>query len=729
MPSPPQTSCSYQYQPLSDTEPDDSVPLPSTERSRCPHPAARGDDERCLFHSADREFPPDAISDAVIEAIESTDRSATFAGGRLGPLDLSDRVLETPDGTPIDLRGATIDGTLDLSGTTVAVPLLLGNAAITGSLEATDARFEAPINIAGANVGRRVHLHDAHFEDGIAANGLDVGFVDARGLTVTGPAIFDDASFEANTRFSRATFDGPASFDRASWRLLADFASITATEPVSFATIDVGGELRFNGAALEGGLDLSEASVSDEASARHAVVDGELTVEAATFKDGVDFEDLRYTGPEATLAGTSFKGKTTLSLAEIRAPLDCSNTEFLDEVWFTHGQFEGPVTFSGARSSDFVHLRDAHFGDNLFLADVAFDHQSFLHGSTIDGTVDATGATFDHFQFSATVTGDADFSDVRFDGQGIFRNSEFGGQARFDDASFAGGPDFTDCRFKREASFEGTEFLVEPTFEDARFAVDPDLEAASYPQSSSRNLSDRRRNMIVARPEELLNGGLTIPIEAIIEDIVVPAAATEFLNIPPDRAAVATVALQELEQSEWYDRFDRSVELARTAVSELDLEDGNRAGLVFGLSLTLDADDPAGVIDTAMLVGAYRIDDNNDEITFSHLDPDLEAVDHLVSVSAGDEAFESGASVGTHGEFRTAIFRRQALQTRLLDQDLSRPHNWRAASDPGCYRSPVSQRVSMGSLRSRAPNRQLTVIPRQTRLEWNIVARHGRQSE
>ncbi|MXV63817.1 hypothetical protein GS429_17460 [Natronorubrum sp. JWXQ-INN-674] len=551
----------------------------------------------------------------------------------------------------------------------MAVPLLLGNAAITGSLEAAGARFEGPVNFAGVTVGRGVHLHNAHFEDGLAANNLDVGFVDARRLTVSGTAIFDNASFDANTRFSRSTFDGPVSFDHASWRVLADFASTTVAGPASFAAIDVGGESRFNGAVLESGFDLSEATVAGEIGVRHAVVDGTLNVEAATFEDQADFEDLRYTGPEATLAETSFEGYTTFALAQIQAPLDYSNAEFHGEVWFTHGQFEGPVTFAGTRASDFVHLRDADFGNDLSLENVTFEHQSFLHGSTIDGTVDATGATFDHFQFSATVTGDTDFRNVRFDGQGIFRNSEFGGQAHFDNASFAGGPDFTDCRFKREASFDGTEFLVEPTFEDARFAVDPDLKAASYPQSSSRNLSDHRRTMIVARPEELLNKGVMIPIEAVTEDVVVPAAATDLLEIPPDRSAAVTIALRELEQSAWHDCFDQSVKLARTAISELDHESEDRAGLVFGFSLTLDADDPAGVVDTAVLVGAYRVD-GDDEITFSHLDPELDAVDHLISVPAGDKAFESGASVGTHAEFRKAIFRRQVLQTRLIEHDM-----------------------------------------------------------
>lgn len=662
------STCSYTYETLSHTEPSSEVPLPRVEPSHCPHTAGEGNDERCLFHSAEREFPPDAISSALLDAVNSPDRPAVFAGGRIGKLDLSGRVLATPDGSPIDLRGATIDGTLNLRDATIKVPLLIGNAAITGALDAKGAQFDAPLSLAGADIGGKLNFHDTIINGGIAANNLSAGFVDARGLTVHGATTFQHASFNANTRFSRTTFDGNVSFANANWRLLADFASTRITGTATFHRATIGGEFRLNSAALEDGIDLSKCTVSDDASFCHAVVDGVLNASQTTFDGDADFEDLRCTGPRTQADEATFNGHTSFSLSEFDGVVSLTNTSFLDEAWFTHAIFNDSVNLSGSRAENFIHLRDSTFNDDLSLADVEFEHQSFLHGSTIQGGVDATDATFDHFQFSATVHGDTDFRGSRFDGRGIFSNSEFGGRAWFDTASFAGGPDFSDCRFKQRVTFDDAEFLVEPTFDDARFAVNPDFEAANYPQSSSMNLSESRRNLIVARPEDLRNSGFTVPVEAMNGDIIIPAEATNLLQVPVSRAKVVTAVLNGLDQPDWYSRFKRSVELARTAVSELNVDRGSHAEVVFGLTLNKDGDDPASFLSAATLVGAYTTDADETEFTFSYLNPELSDIDHFITVSIHDDAFESGASVGSHMEYRKALFRRQLLEQTLLEQ-------------------------------------------------------------
>lgn len=667
----PPTTCSYQYRSLSDTKPHDIGSIPTAAPDACPHPVAHEDDGRCLFHTAEREYPSDEIADAFLEGVSTTERPANFAGGTIGDLDLSHRTLETPDGSPIDLRGATIDGTLDLTEATVTVPLLLDNAAITGALEATDAHFAEPVVLAGASIGRRTRIHDAQFDGGIVANGLDAGFVDARGLSIDGPAIFDDASFNANTRFARSTINGQLSFTNADWRLLADFASVTVSGHVSFDAVDIGGEFRLDSASIEGGLSLADASVDAEARFCHTSINEALNAADATFAGRTDFEGVRYTGSEAVFDGAVFDGYTSFSLAAFHAPLSLADTTFREELWFTHGTFDGSVTFSQAQFEDFMHLRQATFGSDLVLERAKCRSQTFLHGSTIDGDVNAADAAFDHFQFSATVTGDADFRSAQFDARGIFARSEFGGLARFDEASFAGGPDFTDCRFLGEATFVDTEFLVEPTFDGTQFALEPDLEAATYPRATSRDLSESRKNLVVARPEELLNNGLTIPLDSVTDQIIVPAAAAELVGCDADRAKAVATALEEIEQSDWYALVDRSVELARTAVSELSQESDSRTGLVFGFELDPDADDPASILSAATLVAVYQPDENADEIAFSHLDPTIETVDHLVAVPASDDAFESGVAVGTHNEFRTAMIRRQALQLALLQRGAS----------------------------------------------------------
>ncbi len=664
----PTKTCSYTYETLSHTAPADAVPLPEPTETSCPHPASSSTDGRCIFHSSDRDFPPTAISSAFQAGVRADDRDGVFAGGRITDLTLADEELTTPDGSPIDLRGVTIDGSLSLEQATVTVPLLLGNAAITGDLNLAGATFTEPVSLAGADIGGQLTFHDTDIDGGIAANGLNAGFVDARGLTVNGPAIFREASFNANTRFARSTFNGDLSFADAEWRLLADFAATSIAGTAEFTRVSVGGDLRMNAATVRSAVILTGASVDGETRFSHSVLHGDLIAKDASFEGECDFEDLRSTGTLVDFENAEFGGYTTFSLSEIDGAVRFAEARFSDEFWFTHVTCASDVTFRGSRGEAFVHLRDSTFNSDLTLSDAEFAHQSFLAGSTIAGDLNARQARFEHFQFSATVNGTADFRKTLFDARSIFTNSVFNQQVWFDNASFAGGPDFSDSTFKRAVSFTDTEFLVEPTFSDARFGIEPDLDAAEYPQSSSAELASDRRNLIVARPEDLLHYGHTLPVSAVEDDIVVPAAGVEIFEVPVSRAKMVTAALNELDQSAWYQRFDRSVELARTAISQLELSSDQRAELVFGVTVDPDAENAESYLQEARLVAAYTKSDGSDTFTFSYLDEDLAPIDHMITISSADDAFEYGPSVGTHLEYRTAIFRRQLFEQTLLEQ-------------------------------------------------------------
>jgi hypothetical protein len=660
--------CSYQYDPVESLSPTKSVNLPRSRPDKCSHPAAKGEADRCLFHSHDREFPPDAIVEEFLEIIDASDQNPVFAGGRFGDLDLSGETLTTPSGEPIDLRGATIDGTLSLNGTTIEVPLLLGQAAITGSIEAEEAIFQAPVDLSQASVGGSLHLHNATFEAGVAANDLDGGFVDGRALSATGSVVFDEATFAANVQLGRSQFHSDLSFAGAEFDRLVDCTALSAAGDVSFAQATIGEEATFIASTISGDLSVSGLQVANQTDFSHAVLDGDISGENASFDGGVLFKDARCRGAHLDFEGAEIGDRLELSY------VDCSETSVSlrgtaveGEAWFTHATFEGPVTLDDGHFADFVHLRDAEFHDDLSLRDATFPSQSYLHGSTVGGDIDATNTEFDHFQFSATVAGDAEFSEAQFDSRGLFSNSEVGGTATFDRASFAGNPDFSDSRFKGPVSFEDTEFLVEPTFEGTRFAVDPDLDAASYPQDSFQDLEEHRRNIIVARPEDLRNHGMTLSIDAVSDDPVIPASDYGLLQPSGDLAKAITGAMNALDWSAWNDLFERATELSRTAVSELP-NDGPTT-LVYGLSIATDGDQPSDFLDHGKLVGVYQLQKSENQVQFSYLDPDLDALDFLIAVPASDSPFESGVSVGVRAEFRKAIVRRQVLQTALLEQD------------------------------------------------------------
>lgn len=649
--------CSYQYRSSSKTEPAAVGLLPIPEPDHCPHPPVASSDDRCLFHTAEDEYLPSTVSDTFLEAVSDPDQEATFAGGRLESLDLSETVLETPTGEPIDLRGATIDGDLDLSNATIKVPLLLGNAVITGAFDASDTYFECIVNLAGAKIGRQTLLSHAQFDGGVVANGLGAGFVDARGLSVNGPAVFDDASFSANVRFARAEFDGELSYERTEWRLLADFAMVSVTDTASFADSTIGGEFRLTGSSFDRDLTLSGITVNNDVSCCHAVVSGSLDASLATFSGEVDFDDLRHYGPSASFDQTAFESYTSFSFANINERLSFRESTFEDEVWFTYGHFEGTVDFESARFEGLTHLRDATFGSDVIIRNAHSTSQLFFHGSTIGGDVDARRAMIDHFQFSAELTGDADFRSVRFDAQAVFRHTEFGGTAWFDSASFAGEPDFTGCQFLSDVSFDETEFLVSPTFEETRFAVEPNLDAADF----SRSVAVDEGPLIMARPEELDNAGTTIPLDALSGDIVIPAQTARLIEPDVARMKALAAALESIDRETWYELFHHSIKLARTAAVEVDSAE-THSGYVFGLAIDDDAETPDTSLKDTSLIAAYTIDEEDSQIEFSHLDPDLEQFDHLVGVPGNADALETDVTVATHTEFRNAIRRRLMVQ-------------------------------------------------------------------
>ncbi|MWV40569.1 pentapeptide repeat-containing protein [Natrialba sp. INN-245] len=621
------------------------------------------DDDRCLFHTTEGQYPPSTITNTFLEAVSESDQEAIFAGGRLESLDLSETVLETPDDKPIDLRGATIDGDLDLSNATIKVPLLLGNAAITGTLDACGAQFECVIDLSATKVGRQMLFSHAQFDNGIVANGLDAGFVDARDLSVEGPAVFDEASFSANVRFARSAFDGELSCERVEWRLLADFVMITAADDVSFADSTIGGEFRLTGASFDRDLTLSGIEVGGDVSCCHAAVTGSLHAPQATFGDDVDFDDFRHRGVDASFDQSTFEGYTSFSFANFGDSLSFRDSTFEDEVWFTYGDFEGTVDFKGARFEGLTHLRDATFGSDVVVRNTCSTSQLFFHGSTIDGDVDAREATIDHFQFGAELGGDADFRSVRFDGQAVFRRTEFGGTARFDSASFAGEPDFTGCQFLSEVSFDETEFLVSPSFDDVRFAIEPDLDVADL----SRSVEADEGPLIVARPEELDNVGTTVPLDALSGDIVIPAQAARLIEPNVARTKALATALESIDHETWYGLFHHSIKLARTAAIEVDTDE-TAAVYVFGLGIDGDAEKPETLLEEMSLIAAYTLSEGDSQIEFAHLDPGFERFDHLVAVSGRADALESDVSVAAHTEFRIAILRRLMVQIARHEQ-------------------------------------------------------------
>lgn len=658
------TQCTYTYDPPDNIAPDLRVDVPRPTHSQCPHEAVDAETQRCLFHQGESEYPSGRFTDHFLQTITESDLPPVLAGGHLPGLKLQDQTLSTPTNDPIDLRGAIIDGDLDLTNATIETPLLLDGAAITGALRAAGAVFQAPISIAGADIRGGIHAHDATVSGGLIANDLNAGYVDCRRLSVQGPLILHQASFASNLILAHATIDGDFVLDDAAFNWSLDCTATSITGDFGGAAMTVDADCDFVAAHIEGGVELRKVRIGGDADWSHATVGGELRAPDCTFEGEAIFENVAVGGEVLVFDGSTFTETADFATMDLtQSRISFANAQFDDEVWFTHTTIGEVATFDGATFTGMSHLRDAEFKDDLVLRNTRGTGQFFLHGSTVDGECDCTNAHFDHFQFSATVHGQTDFSHARFDEKAIFNSSTFGDRVWFDGASFAGNADFSDARFTGKTTFVDTEFLVDPTFEDTRFAIDPDLSVADFSLADAIDFDDRRSQMILAHPDTLQNEGAMMPIDLLMEDVSIPADVTHLVKDQYTNTKLIVRALSEFDKRSWYDFCRQPLRTARTAVAHLP--DPDTTVLVFGLTID-ERKHGSGLLADAIVAGVYcRADD---QIRFGYLNPDLSDVQYLLPIPASDDAFESGAAVATATELRTAALRSETFRAAMLGQ-------------------------------------------------------------
>lgn len=670
----PNPRCTYTYHPPDDVPQDDRVEIDRPSYARCPHNAIDSDDSRCLFHHGQQKYPSDRFTEQFLDALSDSNTPPSFAGGHLASLELQGETVTTPSGEPIDLRGATIDGDLDLTDATIEVPLLLDGAAITGSLHTGHADFQAPLTLVNADIRGRISWYEASVDGGISASNLNAGYVDARKLTVEGTLILDGASFTSSLRLARADIDGDMGLADTTLDWGFDGTAMTIGGDFVMTDSALGDDLDVVATRIDGDADLRKCEVGGDTDWSHSDVGGDFVAPDCTFEEEAIFDDVAVGGHMMVFDNTHFGAKAdfgTLSLPDSHASF--SDVKFDGEAWFTHATIGGRADFGGSTFHDMSHLRDATFEGDLVLRNVRTTDQFFLHGSTVLGDCDSTDAHFKHFQFSATVEGKSDFSRARFEEKALFRSSTFGDRVWFDHVSFAGHPDFYDARFTDKTTFVETEFLVNPTFEDTRFAIEPDLSEADFSLAEAIDFEDRREQMILAHPESLRYNGETLPLSKVAGDFSVPAKATHLVEDDPTKTKLVANALADFDGRSWHSTFEQSLRTARTAVAQLS--DADDAVIVFGLSLKEYGKSDASLVKSARVAGVYCRSDG--QVVFGHLDPTFFEVDYLVPVPASNDAFESGAAVATSGELHKAAVRNEMFRAALLGKqtDVETPVN------------------------------------------------------
>lgn len=664
--------CSYEYEHLIETEPDHVVTTSRPpEIVQCPHTVPATDVETCLFHGIDEEYPREKATQSFLTALKEGPAPNCFAGAYLPGLDLAGETITTPNERPLDLRGAIIDGVIDLTDARVTVPIILDGATIMGQINAENASFEAPISLVDTALQKGLHWQGATINGGIVANNVDAQYVDWRDITVEGPVTFKNGSFASSLKLARSEIDGPFVLSGSTFDWHIDATMLSINDDIDATGMVVDENVDLVGVSAAGTLDFENARVGGDLDCDHMAVGEELRANDLTVGGNGQFEDLRVRGGSVTLDGINIGGKA--DFASMAVPDGCfSATEavFDDEIWFTHAEIGGIADFSNATLNGPGHLRDAHFKSDLRYQNVDdTETTTWMAGSTIEGNIDCTATAFEYLQFSATVEGDADFTKTEYNNRALFSSSTFRGQVWFDNALFTGTPDFSKSQFTDEVSFEDAEFMVEPTFEDARFATDPALEEASFLTNISASVEDRYRQweLVLVHPESLENTGISVPLTAADSDFSVSIALTHLAEEVPKKTKAVIDILGNIETQEWSTVIDTALQTARTAVTQID--DATTGWIVFGFELADSGTNPADVLNSAEVGGVYERE--GDSFTFTHLTSDLGDLDYLVPVPVTDAAFEAGAGVATSSEVRKAMIRHERFRLRELLEERS----------------------------------------------------------
>lgn len=686
--------CSYEYEHLTETKPDDIVTLSRPpETVQCRHTLPATDVETCLFHGIGEEYPREKATESFLTALEEGAGHNCFAGAYLPGLDLAGETITTADEQPLDLRGAIIDGVVDLTDARISVPVILDGATIMREIKAENAVFEGPVSLVDTAFQKGLHWQGATVEGGIVANNVDAQYVDWRDVTVEGPVTFQDGSFASSLKFARGEIDGPfvlsgTTFD---WHIDATMLSVEGDIDAIGMTVD--GNVDFVGVSTNGSFVLKKAHIGGELDCDHMAVGDDLQASDLSVEESCQFEDLRVRGGSVILEGAEIGGKADFaSMAIPEGGFLVTEAVFDDEIWFTHAEIAGVADFSDATLNGPGHLRDAHFKSDLQYQNVDDTETStWMAGTTIEGDLDCTDTAFEYFQFSATVEGDADFTGTEYNNKAIFRSSTFGGRVWFDDALFTGTPNFSKSQFTDEVSFEGTEFMVEPTFEDARFTTDPTLEEAEFLTNIDASVEERYRRweLVLVHPESLENTNVSVPVTTVGPDFAVPVGLTHLAEEVPGKTKTFLEALGDIESQEWHEVIDDALSVARTAATRVN--DSTSSWLVFGFELAKPGTDAAEFLNSARVASVYERDEG--EFTFSHLATDLSDLDYLVPVPVTDASFEAGAGVATSSEVRKAMIRHERVRLRELLEEGSL-----GTESSGVHRAVVPVLVGVGEL-------------------------------
>ena len=403
-------TCRYSFSPA-DWVAEHGRPTSVDSEWCCPRDPIEGAD-RCPFHLTSDERTRFGIGDAELsrqflaEVGRTGKSSSQLIGARFGDLYLSDEVIQQDTNAPIDLRHATIEGSIHAEQVAINQPLLLDDVTVEGNA-----------NLSNAELSQYVRVR----------NGLFREELDCENATFDSDAVFTDCEFDGRTTFDRASFAGSAEFHNVTFGSETNFEESRSLAGCIFHQSTFEDDANFLSANLQGRSDFRGTSFRDTVRFSRCSFGGEALFINATFDAEALFKKALYEGP-AHYQNTVFRGEASFS-----------ETDFVDKVKFRYAEFHGEASISYAR-----------FGNNAYFPQVRFHDYAEFFECSFDRLADFRGTTF---------------SDIA-----RFMKATFEEEAYFDRARFETNADFRKACANASCRFEGSTFVESPTMQGAVFA-------------------------------------------------------------------------------------------------------------------------------------------------------------------------------------------------------------------------------------------------------------------
>ncbi len=340
------------------------------------------------------------------------DPCRTLAPGPLRALLARPDMSTAPHG--VRLRGAMIDGTLNLDDARVTAPeLTLIDTRIKGDILLTDAHVSGPLDLKNTVITGEFKATRARFDSGVIIQA---------NTQVVGPVTLHMATFKDSVEISDAMFDGGLAAAGVQADRFLGLAGIRITGAVELTGLKVGGGLSIDGTTVAGGkgfqaplgriggfLAIHDVHFSGDVNLVAVVVDGSVVLQGVTVTPDATFNatGLRVAGPFTALQ-TVFGGDVTLDGAEIRDSAALSDVTVQGNAAFSAiglrvgGTFKliDPIVFPGgislqnatiARDLDLTAMRVGN-GKSFVAAGLRVGGYMVLNDARLGGSLSLRGA-------------------------------------------------------------------------------------------------------------------------------------------------------------------------------------------------------------------------------------------------------------------------------------------------------------------------------------------------